>query len=425
MKRLRVLITNILLTDRTGTECHVRDLACGLLRRGHAPVVYSTYLGDMARELSAATVPVVDDLRTLGDAPDVIHGHHFPETLTALLHFPGVPAVGVCHDATIWHDTPVDFPRLRRFVAVDEACRDRLITRHGLAEGRVPIIPNAVDLARFPKRAPLPLRPKRALVFSNYASDANYLSAVRAACARAELPLDVVGRSAGAPSADPGQLLGAYDLVFAKARCALEAIAVGAAVVLCGLEGDGPLVTPANFDQLRRWNLGRRALRSPVTAERLVHEIAGYDPAAAAQVSERVRAEANVDGMLDAWLALYADVIEEQRRREQLPDPAGWRSESRAAATAVRWLMPYYREIEEKGRLQQELVEQRERGAEQEARLAGREQLLAAQNRMLIELRAQLEHQRRFSTQVRSVVRRIGRRVLDATLLPRLLAGNR
>jgi hypothetical protein len=87
--------------------------------------------------------------------------------------------------------------------------------------------------------------------------------------------------------------------------------------------------------------------------------------------------------------------------------------------------MPYYREIEEKGRLQQELVEQRERGAEQEARLAGREQLLAAQNRMLIELRAQLEHQRRFSTQVRSVVRRIGRRVLDATLLPRLLAGNR
>ena len=32
---LRVLITNIILASRTGTELYVRDLAVELLRRGH------------------------------------------------------------------------------------------------------------------------------------------------------------------------------------------------------------------------------------------------------------------------------------------------------------------------------------------------------------------------------------------------------
>ena len=40
-------------------------------------------------------------------------------------------------------------------------------------------------------------------------------------------------------------LTGDYDLVFAKARCALEAMAVGAAVVLCDTHGLGPMVTSA------------------------------------------------------------------------------------------------------------------------------------------------------------------------------------
>src|SRR5437870_4081723 len=56
MSGLRVLITNITLATRTGTETYVRDLALGLARRGHHPVVYSTDLGDIAREIEAGTV---------------------------------------------------------------------------------------------------------------------------------------------------------------------------------------------------------------------------------------------------------------------------------------------------------------------------------------------------------------------------------
>src|SRR5215470_13196513 len=94
---LRVLITNTWLYARAGTELYVRDLATALLACGHSPIVYSPVLGAVATEIRAATVPVVDDLDAIGVAPDVIHGHHHLETLSALLRFPGVPAIFVCH----------------------------------------------------------------------------------------------------------------------------------------------------------------------------------------------------------------------------------------------------------------------------------------------------------------------------------------
>ena len=100
MNGLRILITNTALDVRAGSELYVRDLATALLARGHTPIVYSPVLGDVAREIREATIPVVDDLAAIGTAPDVIHGHHHLETLTALLWFPGVPAVSMCHG---WH----------------------------------------------------------------------------------------------------------------------------------------------------------------------------------------------------------------------------------------------------------------------------------------------------------------------------------
>src|SRR5688500_1914570 len=111
---LRILLTNRVLANRTGTELYVRDVAMGLLRRGHVPVIYSPRLGSLASEIRACTIPVVDDLANVAEPPDIIHGHHGLETLTALLAFPGVRAVSVCHSWVGWADEPVPFPRIRR-----------------------------------------------------------------------------------------------------------------------------------------------------------------------------------------------------------------------------------------------------------------------------------------------------------------------
>ena len=85
---MRVLITNNTLDHRAGSELYVRDIALALLRRGHHPIAYSTRLGTVADELRVATVPVIDDLNLLTVIPDIIHGQHHLDAMTALLHFP-------------------------------------------------------------------------------------------------------------------------------------------------------------------------------------------------------------------------------------------------------------------------------------------------------------------------------------------------
>ena len=340
MGGLRVLITNITLASRTGTEINVRDIALRLLACGHTPIVYSTELGEIAEEIRSATVPVVDDLGKVGITPDVIHGHHHPETMTALLHFPGVPAVFFCHDWMSWHDIPPRFPRILRYVAVDDTNRDRLAFEHGVPEDRLRVVRNTVDLERFRPRAPLPPRPRHALVFSNYASEHTHVGAVREACARAGLTLDVIGTGAGNPVARPEAVLGRYDIVFAKARCALEALAVGTAVVACGSEGVASMVTTRELEELRRWNFGIRALRAPLDPDILAREIARYDPAECAEVSRRVRATAGLDSAIDELVALYREVMAEQARS----GGTNLDAEERAAAAYLRQWGPRFKD---------------------------------------------------------------------------------
>ncbi|MBI1918393.1 MAG: glycosyltransferase [Planctomycetes bacterium] len=334
MSGLRVLLTNMSLATRSGTETYVRDLALGLRRRGHTPIVYSTFPGDLAQELRVATVLVVDDLRDVALPPDLIHGHHHPETVTALLHFPGVPAVFCCHDRMSSRDTPPRCERIRRYVAVDDTCRDRLLYEHGIPDDRLAVLRNAVDLERFRPRPPLPNCPRRALVFSHYASEHTHLPAVRQACDRVGLPLDVIGLASGNPCARPEEVLGQYDLVFAKARCALEASAVGTAVVLCDGRGTGPMVTAAEYDDLCRYNLGLRTLTGPLCPDALLREMARYDPHDAAAVSRRVRVTAGLEHQIDAALALYEEVL---REHGSLP-PSDPLVERRELAACLRWL---------------------------------------------------------------------------------------
>lgn len=305
----RVLIATVSMSARSGTDLYTRDLALALLRRGWLPVIYTSEIGRPAEELRQATIPVVDDIDAVAARPDVIHGHHALETLTALSRFRDVPAVFVCHDSLSWHSIPPRSSRIRAWVAVDRNCRDRMMFEHAVPEESIHVFTNAVDLARFRRRAPLPASPRRALVFNNAALETGYVAAIRAACARRGIAVDVLGELSGRSTWKPEDVLPEYDLVFARARCALEAAAVGTAVVLCDPRALGGMLTSASFDALRALNFGARTLQPPVTEENLGREIDRYDAADAAAVSDRIRATAAIDVLADQYIALYEQVI--------------------------------------------------------------------------------------------------------------------
>lgn len=336
MRSLRVLITNNTLAHRCGSELYVRDIAIALLRLGHRPVAYSRTLGSVANDLRLATVPVVDDLSQLGEPPDVIHGHHNFETMTALFHFRATPAVFVCHGSLPWEEAPPPSPRIVRYIAVDEACRDRLVFQHGITQDRIDLIPNFVDLERFRPRPALPPRPRRALIFSNHATDATTVPAIRAACKAESIDVDVAGSGCGRILDRPEDVLGNYDVIFARARAALEAMAVGVAVITCDFPGLGGLVTRDRFEEWRRMNFGLRCLRRPLEVDAIRSEIRAYDPSIAAAVSQQVRREAGLDTAIERIVKVYARVIEEWRAAPVV-DPA---AESAAAVAYLQQLEP-------------------------------------------------------------------------------------
>jgi hypothetical protein len=343
---VRVLLTNSALVNRAGSELYLVEVATRLLALGHSPVAYSPSLGPLAAELRAATVPVVDDLAAIAEPPDVIHGQHHMPAMTALLHFPGVPAVFVSHGWAPWEEAPPRFPRIHRYVAVDYTTRERLVSEAGIPPEQVEVVLNFVDLDRFQPRVPLPAVPRRALVFSNQASEENYLPVVREACSRLGLELAVAGVAAGQPAARPEALLPGFDVVFAKGRSALEAMAVGAAVVLCDQGGAGPMVTTENLDRLRPLNFGIRTLHEPVTPDVLEREIRRYATADAAEVSRRLRAQAGLEKAVDQLVAVYERVVADHRER---PAPAS--EEGRAAAAYLRWLDPHLQARSQSGEL--------------------------------------------------------------------------
>ncbi|MFC5740254.1 glycosyltransferase [Dyella tabacisoli] len=394
---MRILITNNTLGSRAGSELYVRDIALALLKRGHQPIAYSSMLGAVAEELRMATIPVIDDLASLALAPDIIHGQHHLDAMAAMLHFPDTPAIYFCHGWIPWEEMAPEFPTIRRYIAVDDLCVERLHSTQGIAPERIRVIRNFVDLERFKLHAPLPVKPRRALVFSNYVGEGDILSNLRQACTARGIELDLIGLASGHSENQPERILGQYDIVFAKARCALEALASGTAVIVCDAAGLGEMVTPDNYETLRRLNFGIRCLRNPLSPDLIGKELDRYDAAQSREVSLRVRAEAGIEDAIDLLLNTYQEAIAEPCERllskESFLMPASrylWR-----VANAIKVRSPTTARA---------LTEAEAVSAAARARAEQAEHHLAEQKLQLVQLDAALSEQRQKVTEVNSAL---------------------
>jgi hypothetical protein len=314
---MKILITNIWLTGLGGTETSARELAFELKRRGHQPMVYSPKIsGDTLKWFSG--IPVVDDLRKLCCVPDIIHGRHRWPVKAAMKFFPNVPVIFASHSAADFlseFEMPEASPRIARFVAVDEWVKEALLNVPGVSPEKTRVIYNFVDTDRFLPRPPLPRKPEKALVFSNYTfqdqEKKDRLQMIRNACDQTGLSLDVMGLGTDMYTSFPETELVKYDIVFAKAKAALEALAVGNAVILCDcLFGVGEMVTTSNFSAFRRSNF---CLTRPFEEKLLVEEIRKYDPVESRKTRDLVRSTVGMAPAADQWIALYEEVIAESR----------------------------------------------------------------------------------------------------------------
>jgi hypothetical protein len=323
---MRVLISNIDMRHQTGTVIVARDLALNLAGRGHDIVVYAPRTGAVAAELMRQDIRVVDTLSGLQDPPDVIHGHHNLPTIAAMTRFPDAPAIWIAHGRHGWFDSPPRFRRIHRYLAVDTIRREILQKRYGIPPERVGMLPNAVDLERFPPRPrPLPPKPRTLLAFAK-ASD--ILPTLGITCTRLGLKFEAIGIGARRPTATPEEFLVQADIVVATGRAALESIAAGAAVIVGDGRGIAGMATTANWQALRNLNFGTTALIQRLSSAAIEAAIANYDPADAAATAAAVRADADLEKTLDRLETLYGEAMAAN-------PPPGWTAEDAAVVEAV------------------------------------------------------------------------------------------
>ncbi len=308
---MKILLTTLELETYSGVPLYTRDVVLELKRRGYTPEIYTIRKGKIAQGLVAAGIPVTDNPAQIEFQPDIIHGQHRVSTLIAMKQFRTTPALFVCHNHTFWGDRAPFHPHILLYMGVSLECMARM-KEDGVPENTIAFLANFVDTHRFMPRAPLPKKPLKALVFSNYANDRTHVPAVREACLQAGIDLDVVGMQTNYVQ-NPEKILGKYDIVFAKAKAAIESMATGAAVILCDFSGIGPMVTSEEFDTLRLMNFGFQALTKPLEARNILPEIARYDPEDAIKVRNLVRKKANLEDAVINLLSVYDSIINEYR----------------------------------------------------------------------------------------------------------------
>ena len=135
-----ILITQHRLTDRGDSELYTLELAHRLIQQGHNVIVYCPRLGQLADSFLEATIPVVDCLSSIENAPDIIHGQSGLETLTAMIRFTETPVVYVMHDWASPFDRPPLLARIRKYIAVEKTCIDRLTVKVGCPAERTTIL---------------------------------------------------------------------------------------------------------------------------------------------------------------------------------------------------------------------------------------------------------------------------------------------
>jgi hypothetical protein len=305
---MRILMTNICLTGRSGTELVTVECALRLVAAGDTVAVYTPQKGATAGLLVPRGVTVTDRIRDLGGfAPDLLHGHHNTPFLVARAAFPDVPATWSCHDFRSPWDRPPPAHAAQLFIAHSTETAQRLRIEGGVADTRIRMLPNAADLdACAPPTVPPP--PRSALLVGKGDPPGAFPTLAEALRARG-WQVTAVGRGLGETVSNLPNLMAAHALVISSGRAALEALGAGCAVVCADARGLAGLVTTANFHALRRRNFGGATLVRALDPALVLAEIDAIDAADQAALRALAVPEIGLDLYIERLRAIHAEAI--------------------------------------------------------------------------------------------------------------------
>jgi hypothetical protein len=159
-------------------------------------------------------------------------------------------------------------------VALDDRVADRMRALAVVAE--VVRLRHPVDNERFRPRAPLRTPPRRILLLSNYLSG-DRRARFEAAASEMGMEVALMGLD-GETALDPSRAINQADIVVAKGRSVLEAMACGRPTYIYDIAGCDGWVTAERYPLLEADGFAGRAEPNSSDAGRIQRDLAAYRP---------------------------------------------------------------------------------------------------------------------------------------------------
>jgi hypothetical protein len=320
---MRFVLGNRHLVAAGGTEVHLVTIAEQLKRLGHEVALYAPELGPFADHARRRGLDVLGTVRELPEVCDVTFSQDGIVVYDLAERYPDALSLfRICGDVA-------DFqlpPQLRSVVDLVVVLSDRYERLARACAEQVPVLRLRVpiDADRLVPLGTIRERPEQAVMLGNYGE-------------RHELVSDVWGRhgiavrqvGGNAQSYDVATALADADIVVAKSRAALDAMACARAVYVFDLFGGDGWVTPELYDTLEADHFAGQATGRVIDAATLAGDLDGYRPEMGAVNRDLVLQH---HGARDHVIALLAAIAEGE---PQARDPAPLRELARL--TALQW----------------------------------------------------------------------------------------
>ena len=258
-----------------GSETYVLTVAEQLQRLGHEVTILAGETGPMSDFVADRGLTVTSDLGALPKAPDalVVQDSVLAYRLAEL--YPDTPQL--FRAASDLYDLQLP-PAMPGVVSDVVACSERVRrrVRHLALAHRIHRLRQPIDTERFMPAGAPSARPRRALLLGNYLRGRR-LETIQTALERRGLTCHRVG-ALGEATCEPEQAIWAADLVVAKGRAALEAMACGKPVLIYDQFGGDGWVTAERYEAMEADNFAGLSAPLVLTGERLDEELADYHP---------------------------------------------------------------------------------------------------------------------------------------------------